>query len=206
MEFTKNELEDIVEVLANSGNESAIKMAHKLAEMMQNDSESNVYNLINQKPYIASVLWDVDDIKEVLSEKGFTTTDENVAIVCRTGIVEALEDRLGGWDIIGWFVSDVRDRLEKKIEKKRILVLFGLSGERYEEAKERGLTLCIFMRKLSEEQDGSVDITIAAIMAERFHLFPFRTQKLSFLTPKVLCGTPLGRIGHRRFSVFIRSL
>ena len=113
----KNELEDIVEVLANSGNESAIKMAHKLAEMMQNDSESNVYNLINQKPYIASVLWDVDDIKEVLSEKGFTTTDENVAIVCRTGIVEALEDRLGGWDIIGWFVSDVRDRLEKKIEK-----------------------------------------------------------------------------------------
>ena len=95
---------------------------------------------------------------------------------------------------------------EKKIEKKRILVLFGLSGERYEEAKERGLTLCIFMRKLSEEQDGSVDITIAAIMAERFHLFPFRTQKLSFLTPKVLCGTPLGRIGHRRFSVALLSV
>ena len=62
------------------------------------------------------------------------------------------------------------------------------------------------MRKLSEEQDGSVDITIAAIMAERFHLFPFRTQKLSFLTPKVLCGTPLGRIGHRRFSVALLSL
>ena len=95
---------------------------------------------------------------------------------------------------------------EKKIEKKRILVLFGLSGERYEEAKERGLTLCIFMRKFGEEQDGSVDITIAAIMAERFHLFPFRTQKLSFLTPKVLCGTPLGRIGHRRFSVTLLSL
>ena len=92
------------------------------------------------------------------------------------------------------------------MRKKRILVLFGLSGERYEEAKERGLTLCIFMRKLSEEQDGSVDITIAAIMAERFHLFPFRTQKLSFLTPKVLCGTPLGRIGHRRFSVALLSL
>ena len=49
------------------------------------------------------------------------------------------------------------------------------------------------------------DITIAVIMAERIHLFPFRTQKLSFLTPKVLSGTPLGRIGHRRFSVF-RSL
>ena len=92
------------------------------------------------------------------------------------------------------------------MRKKRILVLFGLSGERYEEAKERGLTLSIFMRKSGEEQDGSVDITIAAIMAERFHLFPFRTQKLSFLTPKVLCGTPLGRIGHRRFSVALLSL
>ena len=91
---------------------------------------------------------------------------------------------------------------KRRLRKKRILVLFGLSGERYEEAKERGLTLCIFMRKLSEEQDGSVDITIAAIMAERFHLFPFRTQKLSFLTPKVLSGTPLGRIGHCRFSFF----
>ena len=92
------------------------------------------------------------------------------------------------------------------MRKKRILVLFGLSGERYEEAKERGLTLCIFMRKLSEEQDGSVDITIAAIMAERFHLFPYRTQKLSFLTPKVLVGTLTGRIGHRHFPSFCRLL
>ena len=57
----------------------------------------------------------------------------------------------------------------------------------------------------SEERGGCVDITIAAIMAERFHLFPFRTQKLSFLTPKVLCGTPLGRIGHRRFSLALLS-
>ena len=37
-------------------------------------------------------------------------------------------------------------------------------------------------------------------MAERTHLFPFRTQKLSFLAPKVLVGTLTGRIGHRRFS------
>ena len=39
-------------------------------------------------------------------------------------------------------------------------------------------------------------------MAERIHLFPFRTQKLSFLTPKVLSGPPLGRIGRRRVSFF----
>ena len=68
----------------------------------------------------------------------------------------------------------------------------GLSGAVSGEASERV--------KGREKKDGRIDITIAAIMAERIHLFPFRTQKLSFLTPKVLCGTPLGRIGHRRFS------
>ena len=87
------------------------------------------------------------------------------------------------------------------MRKKRILVLFGLSGERYEEAKERGLTLSIFMRKSGEEQDGSVDITIAAIMAERFHLFPFRTQKLSLLVPKIVSWKRLVKIGSRRLLI-----
>ena len=31
-----------------------------------------------------------------------------------------------------------------------------------------------------------VDITIAVMMAKRIHLYPFRTQKLSSFTPKVL--------------------
>ena len=31
-------------------------------------------------------------------------------------------------------------------------------------------------------------ITIAVMMAKRIHLFPFRTQKLSSFTPKVLVG------------------
>ena len=31
-------------------------------------------------------------------------------------------------------------------------------------------------------------ITIAVMMAKRIHLFPFRTQKLSSFTPKVLAG------------------
>ena len=32
----------------------------------------------------------------------------------------------------------------------------------------------------------ALDITIAVMMAKRIHLFPFRTQKLSSFTPKVL--------------------
>ena len=34
----------------------------------------------------------------------------------------------------------------------------------------------------------AIDITIAVMMAKRSHLFPFRTQKLSSFTPKVLAG------------------
>ena len=37
------------------------------------------------------------------------------------------------------------------------------------------------------------------IIAERSHLFPFRTQKLSSPAPKVLVGSLTGRIGRRHF-------
>ena len=36
----------------------------------------------------------------------------------------------------------------------------------------------------------------AVMMARRIHLFPFRTQKLSFVTPRVVRGTPLARVGN----------
>ena len=42
------------------------------------------------------------------------------------------------------------------------------------------------------------DISFPVIMAEGYHLFPYRTQKLSLIAPKVLGGQPLGRIGRRR--------
>ena len=35
-------------------------------------------------------------------------------------------------------------------------------------------------------EENRVDITIAVMMAKRIHLYPFRTQKLSSFTPKVL--------------------
>ena len=55
------------------------------------------------------------------------------------------------------------------------------------------------LRKLSEDERSCgktsiyvrvkrVYITIAVMMAKRSHLFPFRTQKLSSFTPKVLAG------------------
>ena len=44
-----------------------------------------------------------------------------------------------------------------------------------------------------------VYITIAVTIASRIHLFSFRTQKLSSITPKVLGWTRPGRIGSCRF-------
>ena len=38
-------------------------------------------------------------------------------------------------------------------------------------------------------------VNSAVMMVRRIHLFPFRTQKLSFVTPRVVRGTPLARVG-----------
>ena len=55
-------------------------------------------------------------------------------------------------------------------------------------------------RGTKEKPEIFGNITIVVIMAERIHLFPYRTQKLSSLAPKVLSGRLLGRIGHRHIS------
>jgi hypothetical protein len=46
------------------------------------------------------------------------------------------------------------------------------------------------------------------IIAKGIHLFPYRTQKLSLLTPMVLGGRPPGRLGNRQtyIATFMRSI
>ena len=41
-------------------------------------------------------------------------------------------------------------------------------------------------------------------MAEGIHLFPYRTQKLSLLTPMVLGGRPPGRLGSCQTYFFVK--
>ena len=45
------------------------------------------------------------------------------------------------------------------------------------------------------------DISFPVIMAEGYHLFPYRTQKLSLIAPKVLGWRRPGRIGRRRILI-----
>ena len=53
-------------------------------------------------------------------------------------------------------------------------------------------------RELGIAKANDNDISFPVIMAEGYHLFPYRTQKLSLIAPKVLGGQPPGRIGRRR--------
>ena len=49
---------------------------------------------------------------------------------------------------------------------------------------------------------------ISAVIAKRVHLFPFRTQKLSYAVPKILGGRLPGKIGqggHRETKVLRRE-
>ena len=53
--------------------------------------------------------------------------------------------------------------------------------------------MLVFGEKIKKKEvytlpEKVIDITIAVMMAKRSHLFPFRTQKLSSFTPKVLAG------------------
>ena len=47
-------------------------------------------------------------------------------------------------------------------------------------------------------------VNSAVMMARRIHLFPFRTQKLSFVTPRVVRGTPLARV-RKLFEIFTKK-
>ena len=43
-------------------------------------------------------------------------------------------------------------------------------------------------------------------MAEGIHLYPYRTQKLSLLTPMVLGGRPPGRLGSCQTYFFVKII
>ena len=56
----------------------------------------------------------------------------------------------------------------------------------------------ILPRVTNEKRINTVSRAKSVQMAMRFHLFPFRTQKLSSYTPKILRWQRLGKIGLRR--------
>ena len=70
-----------------------------------------------------------------------------------------------------------------------MLSLSGRMGDIYFQLLEK----CLNYLLVSHEYIKDIQVTIA----RRFHLFPFRTEKLSSVTPMVLRNS--GRVGSRRF-------
>ena len=70
-----------------------------------------------------------------------------------------------------------------------MLSLSGRMGDIYFQLLEKYLNYLL----VSHEYIKDIQVTIA----RRFHLFPFRTEKLSSVTPMVLRNS--GRVGSRRF-------
>ena len=83
------------------------------------------------------------------------------------------------------------DMRKRKVFRTNCYVVVNLLGKR--RLKNRSYILVQRRRRTSKKLVYVVAekrryITIAVMMAKRFHLFPFRTQKLSSFTPKVLAG------------------
>ena len=77
-----------------------------------------------------------------------------------------------------------------------MLSLSGRMGDIYFQLLEKYLNYLL----VSHEYIKDIQVTIA----RRFHLFPFRTEKLSFVTPMVLRKS--GRVGSRRLIKAPRSV
>lgn len=98
MEFTKSELKNAVSVLLKSENEDANRVGYTLAKIMYDPECGGEYDLINRNHYIATILWQTEDVKGELEEQGFEGSDENAAIVINEGLHGSLEDCSSGWE------------------------------------------------------------------------------------------------------------
>lgn len=109
MKFTNVELKAAMRALEESDNRAAQKMSQWLAEVVDDPECDGFYDLINRDHYVATILWNFNDIKEALKERGFCTTDENADLVYAELIPEVMEDCSAGWDHIYATI----DRLEE---------------------------------------------------------------------------------------------
>ena len=57
------------------------------------------------------------------------------------------------------------------------------------------------LKKLLHFKNRKSIIAKVVTMTMRIHLFPYRTQKLSSLMPKILVGYPAGKIGSRQLYI-----
>jgi len=71
----------------------------QMLKAMEHDNRDGL-NLIDRDSYIATVLWQEEDIKSVLEDRGFPTDEETVTEVLNHLSISQLEDCSDGFDVI----------------------------------------------------------------------------------------------------------
>lgn len=96
--FTLRELEAI--------NEACNMLSHNF------NYQSDSYHL--RDSFIASVVWNKEDIEEALAEKGFDYCEDNInKVINHPYLKKSLEERSTerGWDVIYDIISELKDEL-----------------------------------------------------------------------------------------------
>lgn len=112
MKFSKNELNDVKEILNGNQSESVKKMTKFLDEVLSDKDCDEEYDLINRDHYVASVLWQMEDIKAALEERGYATSDWNVEEIVGNINSEKMCDTEFGWEAIYQAIEQRSEYLE----------------------------------------------------------------------------------------------
>jgi hypothetical protein len=104
-------VKDIKEMLALYGH--AIP---ELEQLIAGKEDDQALDLIDRNDYIASVLWQREDIKVVLVDNEIDASEENVdKVIDKLG--EGLKDCSSGFEYIDYVVTSLFDTSEKILDK-----------------------------------------------------------------------------------------
>lgn len=104
--------EDLTKAIAilKGCEDAPICVIQKLQEIVDDPENGPDVSLIDRGHYFASILWQEEDIRSELRERGYECSKENVAEVLNYLDVEGMEDCGHGWG----FIYEAIDKAEKE--------------------------------------------------------------------------------------------
>lgn len=111
MTITHEKMQRAISLLAEHGEAGT---ANALKLML---ADTKKHDLIDRNAYLASILWQKEDLEKALRQNHYKTTDENIAILAKVLPCCSLEERSieAGWYAIDHAVWKVRESLEREV-------------------------------------------------------------------------------------------
>lgn len=94
----RHEIERAIEILS-SANETPT-LIRRLKEIVTDPEGSSEVDLIDRNKYFATILWQEEDIRSALEDRGIEPTDENIELVFDNLGISEMENCEYGWDCI----------------------------------------------------------------------------------------------------------